>query len=722
MNTFAPGGPTRVRFFTAAALLTFSLLLLSLDASGQVVPACTAGATSSVVRAEGLAEQIGDLTVSCTGGTANSPASITIFITLNTNITSRRNADGSPQGITVMANSVPQTVQQQLFSATTLFLNNIAYTIPATPSTPVNIIVSGIRAAAANISPVSGVPLITATVGGIGASFPSQPPIPVALVGTALLTSTINNGIPCAGSPSPSSLDFAGFTSAQSVYSAVRITENQANSFTGKTTADDTGLRVLVNLSAYSSGARVFVPDAIVGNDGSQPTSAGAFSTAISPGSFAPGNHQLLLLRVNGADATGLGGGLVFNTPMSATDFSSVAEIALTNGAGYAVYEVVDGNNNVKESAQIPLFLVAAPTACTGSIVVPALNTSLAPVSTVGTGTAADPIPRFKAVTPGSDCSQLGDCNANYFPSLSVDTTPINLSGASLGNRQAATFVASNSGGGILGFTASVTYQSGSGSWLTLTPTSAQNFANFQVYADPATLQPGTYAATINVSASAGCVVCSAAVPVTFVVGPPGVTIQNVGNAASFQYGTVAPGSYAVLFGQNLSGTNVGVTFNQIAATIVFSSATQINLIVPASLGAQVAADVLVTVDGKISNSFRVTLALNSPGIFSNGIVNFDGGGGNTSADPVARGSFAIVYLTGLSIPVTGQVTVNIGSETNLIPAYAGAQGTLPALDQFNVVVPATLPASPNPIPLTVCIPGPTGQQVCSNAVNLYIK
>jgi uncharacterized protein (TIGR03437 family) len=247
------------------------------------------------------------------------------------------------------------------------------------------------------------------------------------------------------------------------------------------------------------------------------------------------------------------------------------------------------------------------------------------------------------------------------------------------------------------------------------------------VVADPGALQPGTYFATITVNAGAGCVpagavVCTAVVPVTFTVGPPGITIQNVGNAASFQYGTVAPGSYAVLFGLNFSGSGGGVTFNQIPATVVYGSATQINVIVPATLGALPAADVVVTVGGNVSNTFKVALAPNSPGIFANGIVNFSDGAGNSSADPVTRGSFAIVYLTGLAIPVTGQVTVNIGSQTNLIPAFAGAQGTFPALDQINILVPSILPATPNPVPLSVCIPGPGGQPVCSNAVNLYIR
>src|SRR3954465_14406314 len=106
MNILALGG---------ALPLLASLFLFSFDAFGQV-PTCVPGATSTVVRAEGLTEQIGNLTLTCTGGTANSPASITLFVGLSVNMTNRLNADGSPQGITVTVNSVPQTIQQQLYS------------------------------------------------------------------------------------------------------------------------------------------------------------------------------------------------------------------------------------------------------------------------------------------------------------------------------------------------------------------------------------------------------------------------------------------------------------------------------------------------------------------------------------------------------------------------------------------------------------------------------
>jgi uncharacterized protein (TIGR03437 family) len=242
-----------------------------------------------------------------------------------------------------------------------------------------------------------------------------------------------------------------------------------------------------------------------------------------------------------------------------------------------------------------------------------------------------------------------------------------------------------------------------------------------QVMANPVNLAPGTYTATLTVSAGS---YGKGTIPITFVVGPTGVTIQNVGNAASYQYGTVTAGSYAVLFGLNLSGTNVAVTFNGLPGSIVYKSATQINVIVPAALAGQQAAAVVVTADGVVSNSFTVALALNAPGVFNPGIVNYDGLV-NSSTHPATRGDFVSIYLTGLTIiggNTTGVVTANFGTLLNQSTLFAGAQPTYPALDQVNVTVPAALTLSPNPVQVQVCIPGSTGQQVCSNQVPLYIQ
>ncbi|MES1257007.1 MAG: hypothetical protein ABUS51_01200 [Acidobacteriota bacterium] len=675
------------------------------------------------MHAEGLTEPVGDIILVCTGGTGGSTATLFLYATLNVNITNRLDANGNPTGISVTVTgggAGPVSTGTQQVSATTFTAASVSYPVPAVPSSPVTITIKGIRAAAAMLSGTGGGTLLSASVVVVGATTLAPPSLPIGIASPTLQASTLNNGVPCVGSPLPTTLDFPTFA-ITSLSSAVRVTEASVNAFTPKDPTSDTGLRILVNLSGYTTGSRVFVPDAITGNDSGAPTSAGEFNSTINGGTYT-GSGQLLLVRVTGADATGAGGATAFGLPAAGTSFTSVSEISLTNGKGYVVYEVVDSNPGLIESAQVPLFLVVPSSVCTGITPLPTVSPVAAPVSTVMVATATDPIPRFVSTAPGSDCLQFNDCTASYFPALSVDMTPINFSAASLGNRQSGLIAVVNSGGGLLNFTSSVTYDANGANWLTVTPaigqSSSANNANLQLVADPGMLQPGTYTATVTIDASP---FGTASVPVVFTVGPVGVTIQNVGNAASFQFGTVAPGSYAALFGRNLAGTNVGVTFNGFPANVVFANATQINLIVPSGVASRAAADVVVTVDGKASNTFKVGIDPNTPGIFSNGIVNFVGGAGNTAANPVMRGDFVVVYLTGLATPVVG-LTVNIGSQTNLVPSFAGPQGTFPALDQVNIAVPLALPASPNPVPFTVCVPDPPGAQACSNPVNLYIK
>ncbi|MDP9169730.1 MAG: hypothetical protein M3N54_03865 [Acidobacteriota bacterium] len=706
-------------FLAAAIVLTCS------SASAQSA-ACTPSASSTtLVHAEGLAENIGDISIACSGGPAGSTVSLIVFVTLNTNITNRVDSNGTPQGITVTLNTGGGAIPagtQQLYSTSSLLLQNLSYTVPASPGALVTITVSGLRAAAALKGNGTALSSITASVTGIGAQFPVTSPFQVAIPSVTLATSLLNNGIPCSGVPLPASLDFYSFAAASVASSTIRLTEVSAAGFSSKDATADTGVRVLIRFSGYSAGNRLFVPDAIVGSDGTAPTSSGAFNSTVNGGIFSPGGNQLLFIRVNGADSNGAGGTLAAAIPSAQTAFSTMSEIGLTSGSGYAVYEVVSGNRSLLEIAQVPVFLVAPQIPCTSiPFVVPTVTAALAPVSNVVIATVDAAIPRFAASTPGSDCQQNADCSAIYFPRFSADTTTLNLSGASLGSRQGANINISNAGGGVIPYSVSIGYQSGVSNWLAVTPSggdvTSQAGVSLQVLADPSALQPGIYTATITLSGGS---YGSFSVPVTFTVGPPGVTISNVLNAASGA-ASVAAGSYAALYGTNLAGQNVSVTFSGLNAAIIYSSATQINLVVPSGLGAQPAADVVVRVDGKVSNSFKVTLAPNAPGIFNPGIENADASV-NSSTNPAANGSFVAVYLTGLSIPLTGQVTVNIGNQLNLIPIYAGAQPTLTALDQVDVTIPTALAGTPNPVSLTICIPGAGGQPVCSNAVNLYIK
>lgn len=694
-----------------------SLLFLSVAAFGQT-PSCTANSNAALIHQDGLAERVGDIVLTCTGGTAGSSVSATLFIALNTNITNRVDANGPPQGIAVTANTgtAAATGSAPTFtSASTLSVSQVNYTVPA-GAIPATITITGIRAAVASLSNGSAPSVVSATVQGVGVRLLTTTPVVVAISAPGLLQSSLNNGVPCNGSPLPATLDFSGFA-ATSISSAVRVTEASATAFSLKKAGDDSGARLLISVTGYGSGARAFVPDAIVGNSGTTPTSAGAFGVGAAAGTYTPGTGQMLLIRVNGADANGAGGTLAFGRPALTTTFAQVSELSLSGGSGVAVYEVVDSNPESLDSAQVPVFASVSQTNCPSTLT-PAIIATLAPVSGVSIATSADPIPRFVRTPPVSDCKQLNDCGASYLPALTVDTTPIILTGSAAGNKQSAFFRVGNTGAGMLNFSSVVTFQSGSG-WLTVSPAAGVNNTSVQVIADPLNLSPGTYKASVTVNAGN---YGTAVVPVTFTVGAQGVTISNIGNAASFRYGTVVPGSYAVLYGANLLGRNVSVTFNGLPATVIYDSAGQINLIVPAALGGQLGAAVVATVDGVPGNTFKVNLAANAPGIFNPGIINVKDGTINSSDHPAARGDYISVYLTGLTAPVAGAITVNIGSQTGVIPSFAGVHPVFPALDQVNILVPASLPLTPNPVQLQVCAPGVDGQPSCSNAVNLYIR
>jgi uncharacterized protein (TIGR03437 family) len=311
------------------------------------------------------------------------------------------------------------------------------------------------------------------------------------------------------------------------------------------------------------------------------------------------------------------------------------------------------------------------------------------------------------------------DCNASYFPKLQVSSTSITFTGNTLGQAQTSAILVGNSGAGQLAFTVSVTFPATETqtSWLSVTPASGNANTMISIVANPATLQPGQYLATITINAgSAG----SATIPLTFNVGAQGVTIQSIVSSATLQAGAITPNSFATIFGANLSGTKVQVVFDGYPATVVFDSAGQINLLVPAVLGTGGRVGVYVTVDGNVSNTFAVSLVPNAPGIFTPGILN-QNNTVNLATQPASVGDFVQIFLTGLATPVAGPVTVNIGNQMNLPAAYAGAVASINGLEQVNVQIPAALTFSGNSTSLAICIPGPGTQPICSNSVSLYM-
>jgi uncharacterized protein (TIGR03437 family) len=394
----------------------------------------------------------------------------------------------------------------------------------------------------------------------------------------------------------------------------------------------------------------------------------------------------------------------------------SMSPVTLTNGSGIAVYEVVDANASIQESAQFPTFLVV-PSNNTGTSTTTSENTSLGPLSTVETATATDPIPRFQQITPPADCSIVGDCGAQYFPALNVPESTLSFASQAGGVTTTNYVQVQNSAGGLLQWSATVNYTNGSG-WLAISPAQGENNGTIRVDAAPGTLAPGTYQATLTVNA--GPLAGTHNVAITFVVAATAVqmpSVQSAVNGATFGTGAVAPGSIATLTGSDFASQNVTVTFDGTPGQVLFSNGTQINVVVPASLGVKTSTQVVVTANGVASSPFTMKLAPFAPGIFANGVLNQDYSL-NSAKQPAAQGSIIQIFATGLS--GSGVITANIGSEAVTQPYYAGPAPDLSGVQQINLILPANLTG--NTVSVSVC-GGPTVTQVvCSPAVAVAIS
>src|SRR5579863_6168093 len=71
---------------TSSAAFFFFIFTFSFPAFAQN---CSAGSTTPVVHAEGLAEIVGSVGITCTGGTPGSTVSSTVFVQLPVNVTNR---------------------------------------------------------------------------------------------------------------------------------------------------------------------------------------------------------------------------------------------------------------------------------------------------------------------------------------------------------------------------------------------------------------------------------------------------------------------------------------------------------------------------------------------------------------------------------------------------------------------------------------------------------
>jgi len=711
----------------------FSLFLLAgvvcQTTSAQTL-ACNAAAQPPLIPTEGLAERTGDIVLMCSGGAPNAQITGNLTMFTSANLTNRVTS-GVVAGVffTQDNGSGPQAITTPgvLNAPGTLVYNGLSFTL--SPMGTVTLRIANLRVNANQMSafanPQTGVLL----------SFNSTS-TPVAFSSTQVIVGDAQSGlydafsakIICRQSGSPIATNpgsFASFIAAKSVYNSTRLTEGFAAAFDPLSGFQglnaDTGTRFIVKYSGFPTGARLFVPTVVAGSDATKPTSGGDLGLPVSGGQYTPvaTNGSLLLSLVQFANPDGSGGTRLYapGAPGSGVvSFDGVTEISLSNGAGFAVYEVVDANPFVQESAQFPTFLALASGVVSGTPVETSETVSFAPVSTVGTATASDPIPRFVALTPGSDCMLVGDCGASYFPALNVLESSETLTAQSGSVGAAAYIEIQNSSGGVLEWNTSTTYQSGS-NWLSVSPPNGANNATIQLIAKPGSLAAGTYQATLTIDA--GPIAGTRQIPITFTVTAPAAptpTITSVFNAATLAAGPLTPGSLATVMGTLFSANGLSVTFDGTPAQILFSNSTQINLLVPAALQGKTTSQMVVSANGLNSAPQTVTLSAFAPGIFANGILNQDGSvnGPDHLALP---GGVIQIFATGLS--GTGVITATIGGQAVNQPYYAGPAPGIPGVQQVDLILNLPAAFTGSVVPVAVCGGATADQVTCSPAVQV---
>ncbi len=191
--------------------------------------------------------------------------------------------------------------------------------------------------------------------------------------------------------------------------------------------------------------------------------------------------------------------------------------------------------------------------------------------------------------------------------------------------------------------------------------------------------QPGSFVFTVVNPQSAP------SSPLTLSVGTPVPQISAITNAASFATGAVAPGEIVTIFGSNLTDR---VTFDNIPATLVYTSMSQVSVTVPYTI-----TGAATQVQVGSSAPFKLNVAASAPGIFAavsagqNLLVLYATGCGQLTTDELPR----------CALPVTA--TVNDQPVTVL---YAGvAPGLVEGANQVNIQLPEGITSGALSIGLT---------------------
>jgi uncharacterized protein (TIGR03437 family) len=308
-----------------------------------------------------------------------------------------------------------------------------------------------------------------------------------------------------------------------------------------------------------------------------------------------------------------------------------------------------------------------------------------------------------------------------------------------------------NAGGGVLSWTPTA-----NASWLSLSASGS----TLTVSVNPLALNPTTYTGTITVTAP-GSSNSPQNILVTLTVSAAASTVivSSITNSASGAAGAIAPGQIVTIKGNGLGPTpgvsfsvdpNTGtvastlsgtrVLFGSFAAPITYTSATQINAIVPYEVTGQSQLVMTVQYQGSTSAGSPIQVASSAPGVFT---FNSTGTGQAAAANQdgslnglsgaAAKGSYVTIYFTGggQTSPAGATGSVNSGSILKYLTqnvfvtvggqpatvAFAGAAPTfVDGVLQMNIQLNNNTPSG-NSQPLVVSVGGVSSPGTASLAV-----
>jgi uncharacterized protein (TIGR03437 family) len=251
-------------------------------------------------------------------------------------------------------------------------------------------------------------------------------------------------------------------------------------------------------------------------------------------------------------------------------------------------------------------------------------------------------------------------------------------------------------------------------------------------FTTPATLtvyfqsaQPGESRGAITLQATNN----SVTVPVTFDAtsapsNPP--QIAHIVNAASGLPAALAPDEIVSIFGLGV-GSSVDpnattLLINGFRAPLLYTSAGQVNAIIPIETATSGIAKVNVTVAGVTSPEWAVPLAPAAPAVFTldgtgtgpAAVLNQDSSV-NSDSNPAARGSVIQIFATG--IPTANlPVKVAIGGFDAPIQYQGPAPGLVSGVQQINAIMPSEVPPV-NGVPLVIAFGDGTSPRTVTVAV-----